>query len=51
LQIRYHLGQALAALGRTDEAKGHLEQARRAGRATGNIVFDAHIEQLLASLE
>lgn len=51
LQIRYHLGQALAALGRTDEAKGHLEQAHRAGRATGNIVFDAHIEQLLASLE
>ena len=48
LEIRYQLGQALLAVGRDDEGREQLEQARRAGRATGNLVYDAHLEELLA---
>ncbi len=50
LEIRYHLGLALLALGRNEEARVQLEQARRAGRATGNLVYDAHLGELLASI-
>jgi tetratricopeptide (TPR) repeat protein len=50
LQIRFYLGQALLALGQPEEARAQLDQARRAGRATGNLVFDADIELLMGGI-
>jgi len=50
LHICFYLGQALLALGQTAEAHAQLDQARRAGRATGNLVFDADIELLLGRI-
>lgn len=51
LQIRFYLSQALIAVGQPEEAKTQLGQARKAGRATGNLMYDADIELLLGSLK
>lgn len=50
IQIRFYLGQALIATGQIAEARRQLDQARRAGRATGNLLFDADIDLLLGRL-
>lgn len=50
LQIRFYLGQAFLAVGQTRDARRQLDQARRAGRATGNLLFDADIELFLSRI-